>query len=321
MDEVLARAVPRPRVPALNVGLFLATVATTLFMGAVNAGSAPALSGHGVRALAEAAGRVVVAGLPFASALIAILLSHEMGHYVLARRYRVDATLPFFIPFPLGAGTLGAVIRIRSPMPSRRATLDIGVAGPIAGFAVALPLLLWGIAHSQVVADTSSAGGLFSPLGWVLSRVGVLPALGDQDGPPSFGTSLVTLAATRLFHGELAPGQTLVLHPVAFAAWLGCYITALNLIPQGQLDGGHAVYALLGRERARRVSGAASGALLALGLTLSWMWLCWWVVTRFVVGLRHPPALEEAPLTPGRRALALLAMVLLVVTFVPMPFS
>jgi membrane-associated protease RseP (regulator of RpoE activity) len=230
----------------------------------------------------------------------------------------VDATLPFFIPFPFGAGTLGAVIRIRSPMPSRRATLEIGAAGPIAGFALALPLLLWGFAHSQVIPDTS-AGGLFSPLGWVLSWAGVLPAAGEQGARPFFGDSLATVAATRLFHGALPAGTTLELHPVAFAAWLGCYITALNMIPQGQLDGGHVVYALLGRERARRVSVAASATLLALGLTVSWMWAGWWVVTRFVVGMRHPPALEEEPLTPGGRALAVLALALLVVTFVPLP--
>jgi membrane-associated protease RseP (regulator of RpoE activity) len=243
-----------------------------------------------------------------------------MGHYVLARRHRVDATLPFFIPFPFGASTLGAVIRIRSPMPSRRATLEIGAAGPIAGFAVALPLLLWGFAHSQVVPDVSG-GSLFSPLGWVLSRLGVLAATDGQDTAPFFGDSLVTQAATWLFHGRLPPGTTLALHPVAFAAWLGCYITALNLIPQGQLDGGHVVYALVGRDRARRASAAASAALLALGLTVSWMWACWWLVTRFVVGTRHPPALQEEPLSPGRRALAVLALLLLVATFVPMPLS
>jgi membrane-associated protease RseP (regulator of RpoE activity) len=261
---------------------------------------------------------MVWAGIPFAAALIAILLSHEMGHYVLARRHRVDATLPFFIPFPFGAGTLGAVIRIRSPMPSRRATLEIGAAGPIAGFVVALPLLLWGFAHSQVVPDLPQ-GGLFSPLGWVLSAAGLMPSVANQGEVLDFGDSLLTHAATALTHGQLAPGMTLALHPVAVAAWLGCYITALNLIPQGQLDGGHVVYALLGRTRARQVSVVASAALLGLGLAVSWMWACWWLVTRFVVGTRHPPALEEEPLRPAGRLLALLALVLLVVTFVPMP--
>jgi membrane-associated protease RseP (regulator of RpoE activity) len=321
MDEVFARALPRPRVPALNLGLFLATIGTTLFMGAVYAGAPWALSGSGVRAMAQAAARVVSAGLPFAGALIAILLSHEMGHYLLARRHRVDATLPFFIPFPGGFGTLGAVIRIRSPMPSRRATLQIGAAGPLAGFAVALPLLLWGFAHSPVVPDLTHADGLFSPLGWVLSAMGLLPAAVEHQGAFIIGDSLVTRAATWLAHGRLPPGTTLALHPVALAAWLGCYITALNLIPQGQLDGGHVSYALLGRERARRVSAVASAALLVLGLTASWMWACWWLVTRFVVGMRHPPALAEEPLSRGGRALAVGALVLFVLTFVPLPLS
>jgi membrane-associated protease RseP (regulator of RpoE activity) len=244
-----------------------------------------------------------------------------MGHYVLARLHGVDATLPYFIPVPFGVGTFGAVMRMRSLPPSRRATLDIGVAGPLAGFAVALPLLLWGVAHSTLIdAAALPQGGLDSPLklflAWREGRLdeaaGAIQLMGD---------SLVTWGAQRLVWGRLSAGQDLLLHPVAFAAWLGMLVTTLNLVPIGQLDGGHLTYALLGRERALRASRLASWALLACGLVLSWNWLVWWLLSRTVVGLHHPAAWDERPLDPARRAVALLGLALLVATFVPVPFA
>jgi len=318
MADAFARARTGTRIPYLNLALFLATVLTTLLAGASQ--SALRLPA-GESALAEV-GAIAVAGLPFATSLIGILLCHEMGHYLLARSHRVDSTLPFFIPVPVGpVGTFGAIIRIRSALPSRRATLDIGAAGPFAGFLVALPLLAWGIAHSEVravgdvVLERANTGALAIVRGWLTGEHAALT------GVQSFGDSFVTWGVQRLVLGKLPPGTDVFLHPVAFAAWIGFFVTTLNLIPLGQLDGGHVTYALLGRRRARAFSRIVSWGLLFSGLFLCWNWLLWWALTRFLVGYDHPPALEEAPLDPGRRALAILALVLFAATFIPVPVS
>ncbi|HTN52360.1 MAG TPA: site-2 protease family protein [Anaeromyxobacter sp.] len=314
MDEATRLPGRAARFPITNLVLFLATVATTLWAGFT---LSPLPAGA---ALSLAA--VVRGGLPFSAALIAILLTHEMGHFVLARRHRVDTTLPYFIPLPFGFGTLGAVIRIRSALPTRRATLEIGAAGPIAGFLVALPLLWWGLAHSEVraVAATaaSAAGSPFELLrAWLAGR----PLSAPDTGVLLYGDSLVTWATQRLVFGPLPEGMDVFVHPVAFAAWIGMFVTTLNLIPVGQLDGGHVLYALLGSRWARVGGRVASAALLAAGFFLSWNWLVWWALCRFLLGNRHPPALVEEPLSPGRRALAVASLVLLAVTFVPVPIT
>jgi membrane-associated protease RseP (regulator of RpoE activity) len=265
---------------------------------------------------------VLEGGLPFAAALVAILFSHEMGHYVLARRHRVDTTLPYFIPVPFGAGTLGAVIRIRSALPSRRATLEIGAAGPIAGFVVAVPLLLLGLARSEVRTVAAAVGASpASPFAALRAWARGQEVFGADLGVHAYGDSLVTWAAQRLVFGPLPPSSEVFVHPVAFAAWLGLLVTTLNLVPLGQLDGGHVLYALLGRRGARVASEVVSAALLAAGIFLSWNWLFWWLLTRLVVGVRHPPALVEEPLPAGHRALALLSLLLFAVTFVPVPIA
>jgi len=265
--------------------------------------------------------RSLYSGLPFATSIIGILFCHEMGHYLLARAWRVDSTLPFFIPVPVGpVGTFGAVIRIRSALPSRRATLDIGAAGPFAGFVVALPLLAWGLAHSEIrpVGDAL----LESP------RVGVLQvALAQLSGESlsvggqHFGDSFVTWAVQRVVVGALPPGPDVFLHPVAVAAWIGLFVTTLNLVPLGQLDGGHVLYALFGRRRALVAARIISVLLLLAGVFVSWNWLLWWFLTRVVVGLGHPPALVEEPLDRGRRAVAWASLALFIATFVPVPVS
>jgi membrane-associated protease RseP (regulator of RpoE activity) len=314
MAQALAPARTLSRFPLLNVALFFATVATTL------------LAGAGQTALRDATGfgSLVLAGLPFASALIGILFCHEMGHYLMARAYGVDSSLPFFIPMPMGqVGTFGAVIRIRSAIPSRTAVFDIGSAGPFAGFVVALPLLAWGIAHSEVrpMGDAWAASPVgMGALAWVKARV-LTGAWPETSGGQFFGDSLVTWGMQRLILGKLGPGQDVFLHPVAFAAWFGLFVTTLNLFPIGQLDGGHVTYALLGHRRARALSRLVSWGLFACGVLVSWTWLPWWAVTRFVVRFAHPPALVEEPLSPGRRILALLALAVFAATFIPVPFS
>jgi membrane-associated protease RseP (regulator of RpoE activity) len=246
-----------------------------------------------------------------------------MGHYLVARRHGVRATLPYFIPIPFGAGTLGAVIRMRSQLPSRGAALDIAAAGPIAGLVVAVPLLVWGLAHSELQAVTGPAVGsaMASPYALVRALLRGAPVLSGEPTAQFFGDSLLTAGAAWLVHGTLPPGTDLVLHPVAFAAWLGLLVTTLNLMPMGQLDGGHVLYALLGRRRAHAGSRAVSLGLLLAGIFLSWSWLVWWVVTRFAVGLGHPPSVREEPLDPARGAIAILSFVLFALTFVPVPVS
>ena len=302
------------RSPWVNVALLLATAATTL------------LAGFGLAAPAEeapTAAAVLRHGWPYAAALLGILAAHELGHWALARWHRVDTSLPYFIPVPFGVGTFGAVMRMRALPPSRRATLDIGVAGPIAGFLVALPLLAWGLGHSTLVdGEGLTRAGLDSP--WLLLqawREGRLEAAAEAGSVQFMGDSLLTWAAQRLTWGDLPAGQELVLHPVAFAAWLGLLVTALNLVPIGQLDGGHLTYALLGARGARLTSRLVSVGLLCCGLFLSWNWLFWWALTRVAVGFGHPPSWDERPLDAPRVALAVAGLLLFVLTFVPVPFA
>jgi membrane-associated protease RseP (regulator of RpoE activity) len=314
MDAVTARPRLLTRIPYVNIGLFLATIVTTVTFGGLL---------HGARedSLAEILG----GGLPFASSLVAILLCHEMGHYLMARAWRVDSSLPFFIPVPFGFGTFGAVIRIRSLMPNRRAVLDIGAAGPIAGFVVALPLLFWGLAHSEVRALGDLAfehGNAGSPLGILRALAAGVPIVFQGSAANPFGDSLIYTAVARVVFGELPPFHEVLFHPVATGAWIGLFITTLNLIPLGQLDGGHVTYALLGRRRARSLSRAVSWALFACGVVFSWTWLIWWAITRYVVGFRHPdPIMLEGRLDGRRRAVAIFSLVLFLATFVPVPMQ
>jgi membrane-associated protease RseP (regulator of RpoE activity) len=303
------------RFPFVHVGLFLATLATTVTLSGLSRAGGEL----------ESFEAILLGGLPFATALVSILLCHEMGHYLMARAYGVDSSLPFFIPVPFGVGTFGAIIRIRSAMPSPRAVLDIGAAGPFAGFAVALPLYAWGLAHSQVhlLGDLALERGNATSL-LDLARAllhGEAPHLLAATGLERYGDSIVTALLQRAIVGPVPADAVVLWHPVAFAAWIGLFITTLNLIPVGQLDGGHVTFALLGERRALLSSRVVAWLLLAAGVVLSWNWLLWWVIARFFVGPRHPAPLELEPLDGRRRALAIAALVLFAVTFVPVPVS
>jgi membrane-associated protease RseP (regulator of RpoE activity) len=308
LDGTLDITPRRRRLPWWNAILFLGTVGTTVLSGAGFAG----FTGDGIAGL-------VLSGLSYSTAILAILLAHEMGHYLQARAWRVDSTLPYFLPVPASFGTLGALIRLRSPIPSRDAVLDIGAGGPIAGALVAIPLYAWGLAHSEVRAvgelAASNTGSLLS-IAEALLRGEALSWGGDA---MVFGDSLLTSGLQRLVVGPLAPGTDVFVHPVALAAWLGLFVTTLNLIPLGQLDGGHVTYAWLGERGALRLSRIVSWILLLAGVFVSLNWLVWWLLTRLVIGLRHPPALIEDPITPGRRAVAVAALLLFLATFVPVP--
>jgi membrane-associated protease RseP (regulator of RpoE activity) len=238
-------------------------------------------------------------GLPYAIAIMTILLFHEFGHYFLARLHRVEATLPFFIPAPpiiFFIGTLGAFIRMRSLPRDRRALFDVGAAGPWAGMLVAVPALLVGLALSEV--RPSEPGG----------EVGLF--LGD---------SLLFQWLTWLVLGTTGEDVTILLHPVALAGWVGLLVTALNLLPVGQLDGGHVVYAALGEHWHRWISRGTLTTLLVLGISGAATWLVWAVVLSFL-GVRHP-RLQDADthLDRPRKWAAAATLVMFLVTFMPEP--
>jgi membrane-associated protease RseP (regulator of RpoE activity) len=241
-------------------------------------------------------------GVPFSFSLLLILLAHEFSHYFTSRRHGVRASPPLFIPGPPLAGTFGALIRLESPIPDRRSLLEIGVAGPLAGFLVALPLAVVGLNLSHVAVRAAAA---VEPTG---GGVGI-----------GLGGSLLFALLERLVLGNLPPEAALVLHPVAFAAWIGCFVTAINLLPVGQLDGGHVLYALAG-PRQVGISRAALLVLAPLGF-LWWGWFLWGGLL-LLLGPRHPPVLAEtSPLGARERSLGVLAGLLLVLTLAPAPFT
>ena len=276
--------------------LFLLTGLTTTFAGADHYGNF--LSELGVRNVDLGGLELFASGLWYSASILAILGAHEFGHYFACRYYRVDATLPFFIPFPLPlTGTLGAVIRIRSPIPGKRALFDIGIAGPIAGFVVAVPVLLVGMALSNVVAVPTGFQGL------------------------ELGEPLLFRAAAWLVVGVAPEGSSINMHPMVFAAWFGMLATALNLFPIGQLDGGHISYAVFGRFSTVVTLGTFA---CLVGLTFfSLSWLVWTVLAGasiLVLGPRHPRTLDEhVPLDPARLKLAVFAVLMFLLCFTPAP--
>jgi len=242
----------------------------------------------------------LLAGLPFSVTLLLILLAHEMGHYFTARYYGVDVTLPFFLPAPTLIGTFGAFIRIRSPILSKRALFDIGVGGPLAGFAVLLGPLVAGVALSKVVPGIGTRGELL------------------------FGTPPIL----RLFEWIFFPGvpaADICLHPVARAAWVGLLATALNLLPIGQLDGGHILYAFLG-ERTRLLSRLFVAALALLGMVqlfttafrAGFSWIVWSVLM-LIFALRHPVVMDPQPIGRLRSWLGLVALIIFLLSFTLAP--
>ena len=235
---------------------------------------------------------ILLEGLPFSLTLLTILLAHELGHYITCLRHGINASLPYFLPAPTLIGTFGAFIRIRSPIYTRRALFDVGVAGPIAGFAFVVPALVVGL---------------------LLSRV--LPGAGTH-GDFIFGTPLLL----RLLEGVFFPGVSaadISLHPVARAAWVGILATALNLLPIGQLDGGHILYSFFG-ERHKLLSRMGVAALVPMGVFYYWGWLGWAVVLGFF-GLRHPVICDTAELGSTRVWLGWFALVMFILCFTLAP--
>jgi membrane-associated protease RseP (regulator of RpoE activity) len=295
----------RERGPALNIALFVVTCCTTLLAGTQSQGS-PTFD-----VFRDSATPLLwlLSGVPFAATLLGILVVHEFGHYLTARANGAAVSLPYFIPAPplLSMGTLGAVIRMRSSARDRNALFDIAAAGPLAGLVVALPMAILGLAWSMIVPGTP--GG-------------------------RFGDSLLTLALTRLIVGPIPSGMVLYTHPILDAAWIGFLVTAINLLPAGQLDGGRILYALFPR-RHRMLSRltvlllATIGVVVAAGYHVTghpWSvvvfsalnWFVWAALIRFLIGLGHGPVLDPTePLTRGRRMVGIACLVLLVLMLPP----
>jgi membrane-associated protease RseP (regulator of RpoE activity) len=329
--------ISRPPRISINIILFLATVLSTMIAGAIHQGANPFTSLGGL-----------LQGVPFSASLLGILMAHEMGHYLTSRRYHVSASLPYFIPVPTFIGTMGAIIRMRSVVRDRRILFDIGVAGPLAGMVVAIPVSIVGLLHSRVIEIASGEGGI------------------------TLGDSLLFVWISDWIFGPLPDTHTVLLHPVAFAGWLGFFVTSLNLIPIGQLDGGHVAYGVLG-PRHRLLSRLVFLGLLFWGLhgtflvfdPFQWLWalaFCWagirtatalqqggllrffmvfllvlgmvegfvpntliwifWATLMCFLRLDHPPTRDvHIPLDAKRKLVGLLALLLFLLTFIPQPFQ
>jgi len=263
----------------VNLILFIITLGTTTLAGAVYDGS-----------IIDA----VLSGLPYSITLMLILGVHEFGHYFAAKSFAVKATLPFFIPFPSIVGTMGAVIKTKSPIPDRKALFYIGAMGPIPGFAVSLAAVIAGV---------------------MLSEIQPLPPA--EGLTPVFGNSILFGFIVYLVHGTIPGGFDIVLHPFAWAGWIGFLVTSLNLIPIGQLDGGHVLYSLIGRKQV--YAGWVSLASLCV-LTYFWPgWGVWILLTLIVLMVAHPPIPEVIELSVKEKAAGWFCILILVLTFVPVP--
>lgn len=291
----LAAGADRPRRMWINGVLFVATLLTTTWAGALH---------QGVNLLQEP-GRFTV-GLPYALGLMAILGAHELGHYFTARHHKIAVTLPYFIPIPFALGTFGAFIRILSPARDRRGLFDMAVAGPYAGLVLAIPALLIGLPMSHVIT--------LPPGAHIGAGIG---------GGMSLESSLLLTVLAKLSMGNaLDAGNALLLHPIAFAGWLGLLVTALNLLPVGQLDGGHMADAMFGRRASSFLSGAAIVVLVILGMFV-WSGLLFWAfIAFFVAGRKGLPPLNDIDcLGPGRLAAGWLAFGILSAILMPVPHA
>jgi membrane-associated protease RseP (regulator of RpoE activity) len=290
VEEDVSRKPVRPWLHWLLFGL---TLITTTWAGA---------SHQGVD-LAQEPGRFTV-GLPYSIGLLLILGVHELGHFFMARRHAMDVTPPYFIPVPFGLGTFGAFIQMRSPPANRKALFDVAVAGPLAGFVIAVPALLLGLRFSSITAagDGTVSHGLLHGA--------------------TVGSSILFTVLTKLSLGDAAQYGALVqLSPLAFAGWLGLFITALNLLPVGQLDGGHITRAMFGSRVGQTISSVAMWSLFLLALFV-WPGLMMWALIVFLIAGRGAPPLNDlAPLDGGRMVVGYIALLILMLILAPMPHS
>ncbi|MGB8951108.1 MAG: site-2 protease family protein [Candidatus Aminicenantales bacterium] len=286
----------------LNILLFAVTILSTFIVGltwSISYHYADSLAADVKFALNPEilwAPQILLLSLLYAAVLMTILLGHELGHYLTCRRYQINATLPFFIPAPTLVGTLGAFIKIKSPITRKQPLFDIGVAGPLTGFCLSLPALVIGLSLSKTVPSLPSEGTLV------------------------FGEPLLLKFIGGLIFKNIPLGHDIILHPVAFAGWVGILVTALNLFPLGQLDGGHIAYAALG-SKSTLISRFFLGFFFVMGIFFWVGWLIWGLIIMFL-GLKHPRILdEEVPLTPSRKLIGFLVLVIFILSFIPDPIK
>tara|TARA_Y100000590_G_scaffold428943_1_gene540926 strand:+ start:752 stop:1831 length:1080 start_codon:yes stop_codon:yes gene_type:complete len=274
-----------PKISRLHLVLFLATIVTTIFAGSLMAGGSP------ITSLSD-----WEKGIPFSFVLMMILGCHESGHYFYARKHKVEASLPYFIPAPTFVGTFGAFIKIKSPIQKRLALLEIGASGPIAGFLVAIPALIWGLAHSTIIN------------------------MGQDEVGLKLGDSILMKILTWVMFPGLGTGQDILLHPIAFAGWIGLLVTMLNLLPIGQLDGGHIAYAMLGK-KFDRIAQISWLALIPMSL-FSLNWLVWGLLILFLMKTtKHPPIEHiDAPITTREKWIGAASLAIFILCFIPSPF-
>lgn len=271
-------------IPWVHIILFLLTIITTLGAGTI---------WEGIDIFREP--ERILEGWPFSMALLSILLSHEFSHYIASRLHRTKATLPYFIPAPTAIGTFGAIIRMKSPITTRKALIDIGAAGPVAGFITSIVATIVGLNLSDI-------------------------AKADEIKGIGFGTSLIFLILTRFILGDIQDGYAVILHPVAIAGWIGFLVTSLNLLPIGQLDGGHISYALFGRGH-RYISLVFMSILLILGIVAWYGWFLW-AGLLLIIGIKHPPVLLwEENLSIKRKITGIASMLIFILCFIPSPLQ
>ncbi len=264
----------------INILLFVITVITTAIAGAESG---------------ESIGAIFTSGLPFSATIMFILLSHEMGHYMAAKYFGVKATLPYFIPFPSIIGTMGAVIKLKSPIYSRKALLYIGAMGPVAGFITSLIAITIGVYLSEIKPIPVNPGefNIF------------------------FGDSILTAFIIKTIHGEMPQGHDIFLSPYAWAGWIGFLVTSLNLMPIGQLDGSRIIYALIGRKQLYVGWTAFIGLII---LSIIWPgWIVWIILSLVLLKIGHPPVGNGVRLSFGEKMLVYFCILIFLITFIPMP--
>ncbi len=304
----------------LHAGLFLITFITTLIAGTEWTTGKP-----GPYDLHD-----LMRGIPYAVSILFILGVHEFGHYFASVYHKVKATLPFFIPFPpvmgfFNFGTMGAVIKTKSPIPNNKAMFDIGAAGPIAGFVACVIVLIYGFTHLpgmdyllQIHPDYLS------------------PEYGKNGLNLEFGSSLLFVILEKIFtsHSQFVPPMSEIYHyPYLCVGWFGLFVTSMNLIPVGQLDGGHVIYSMFNEKKQEAVASISMILLIILGLAgilnpvfnigpiFGWSgWLFWALILYFVIKVKHPPVYQFEKLGPGRMALGFLAILIFILSFTPSPF-
>ena len=276
----------------LHVLLFIATFLTTLFAGALQNGVIPW----------EEPEKIYL-GLPFSITLLLILLTHELSHYFMSRKHNVSASLPYFIPapppIPMIIGTFGAIIKMKPPIYDRRALIDIGASGPIGGFIVAVIAIIIGLSYSSVIP---------------------IDEFHNQPAGLALGESLLFILLTKIVLNINPDQYTVMLHPVAFAGWVGFLVTSLNLLPVGQLDGGHISYALFG-EKHTLIAKAMIPVLIILGIKFWPGWIVW-AVLLLIIGYKHPPVVyPEIQLDGRRKFVGFISLIIFILTFMPVPIE